>query len=37
MNFDDTPEEAAFRVKVRAWIDANGPAAQLAELRKTGF
>jgi acyl-CoA dehydrogenase len=25
MNFDDTPEEAAFRSQVRAWIDANAP------------
>ena len=22
MNFDDTPEEAAFRAEARAWIDA---------------
>lgn len=25
MNFDDTPEEAAYRAKVRAWIAANAP------------
>ena len=25
MNFDDTPEEAAFRAEVRAWMDANAP------------
>ena len=25
MNFDDTPEEAAFRQEVRAWIAANAP------------
>lgn len=25
MNFDDTPEEAAYRAEVRAWISANGP------------
>ena len=25
MNFDDTPEEAAFRSQVRAWLDANAP------------
>ena len=31
MNFDDTPEEAAFRAEVRAWIDANAP----KELRPT--
>ena len=27
MNFDDTPEEAAFRAEARAWIDANAPRA----------
>jgi acyl-CoA dehydrogenase len=26
MNFDDTPEEAAFRTEVRAWLAANAPA-----------
>jgi alkylation response protein AidB-like acyl-CoA dehydrogenase len=25
MNFDDTPEEAAFRAEARTWIDANTP------------
>lgn len=25
MDFDDTPEEAAFRAQARAWIDANAP------------
>lgn len=25
MNFDDTPEEAAFRAEARKWIDANAP------------
>ena len=25
MNFDDTPEEAAFRAQARTWIDANAP------------
>jgi alkylation response protein AidB-like acyl-CoA dehydrogenase len=25
MNFDDTPQEAAFRAQARAWIDANAP------------
>jgi alkylation response protein AidB-like acyl-CoA dehydrogenase len=25
MNFDDTPEEAAYRAKVRSWIAANAP------------
>ncbi len=33
MNFDDTPEEAAFRAKVRAWIDANAPKRFEEELR----
>jgi len=37
MNFDDTPEEAAFRAKVRAWIDANSPKHLEAELRTAGF
>ena len=25
MNFDDTPEEAAFRAQARAWLEANAP------------
>ena len=25
MNFDDTPQEAAFRAEATAWIDANAP------------
>ena len=25
MNFDDNPQEAAYRAKVRAWIEANAP------------
>ncbi|MDA0339637.1 MAG: acyl-CoA dehydrogenase family protein, partial [Proteobacteria bacterium] len=25
MDFNDTPEEAAFRAEARAWIDANAP------------
>jgi alkylation response protein AidB-like acyl-CoA dehydrogenase len=33
MNFDDTPEEAAFRARVRAWIEANAPRQYEAELR----
>ena len=37
MNFDDTPEEAAFRTKVRAWIDANAPRHLETELRNAGF
>ncbi|ATQ42879.1 acyl-CoA dehydrogenase [Caulobacter mirabilis] len=37
MNFDDTPEEAAFRVQARAWIQANAPTALEAELKQGGF
>src|ERR1700677_670554 len=37
MNFDDTPEEAAFRAEVRAWIDANAPRRLHAELAVAGF
>jgi len=37
MNFDDTPEEAAFRAEVRAWIDANAPKELRAELETAGF
>ena len=37
MNFDDTPEEAAFRAKVRAWMDANAPRHLEPELRRAGF
>jgi len=37
MNFDDTPEEAAFRAKVRAWLDANAPKHLEAELRAASF
>jgi alkylation response protein AidB-like acyl-CoA dehydrogenase len=37
MNFDDTPEEAAFRAKVRAWLDANAPKHLEPELRRAGF
>ena len=37
MNFDDTPQEAAFRAEVRAWIDANAPAHLLPALRASGF
>jgi hypothetical protein len=25
MDFNDTPEEAAFRAEVRAWLEANAP------------
>ncbi|MDB5563963.1 MAG: putative acyl-CoA dehydrogenase [Tardiphaga sp.] len=34
MNFDDTPQEAAFRAEARAWIDANAPKELEAELSK---
>ena len=37
MNFDDTPQEAAFRAEVRAWIDANAPKELLGDLEKAGF
>ncbi len=37
MNFDDTPQEAAFRAEVRGWIDANAPTHLLDALRTSGF
>ncbi|WP_304170689.1 acyl-CoA dehydrogenase family protein [Phenylobacterium aquaticum] len=37
MNFDDTPEEAAFRSQVRAWIAANAPTHLEAELKQSSF
>jgi alkylation response protein AidB-like acyl-CoA dehydrogenase len=37
MNFDDTPEEAAFRAEVRAWIDANAPKHLHQALSTAGF
>ncbi len=37
MNFDDTPEEAAFRAEVRAWIAANAPHQLHDELASAGF
>src|SRR3984957_6894133 len=37
MNFDDTPEEAAFRAQVRAWVDAPAPKELRAELETAGF
>ncbi|MDB5445078.1 MAG: acyl-CoA dehydrogenase family protein [Phenylobacterium sp.] len=37
MNFDDTPEEAAFRQKARAWLDANAPKELLPELKNASF
>ncbi|CAN5324445.1 acyl-CoA dehydrogenase [soil metagenome] len=32
MNFDDTPQETAFRIEARAWIEANAPKELEAEL-----
>ncbi|RYY28452.1 MAG: acyl-CoA dehydrogenase [Sphingomonadales bacterium] len=37
MNFDDTLQEAAFRAKVRAWIDSNAPKHLEEPLSKLGF
>jgi alkylation response protein AidB-like acyl-CoA dehydrogenase len=37
MNFDDTPEEAAFRREARAWIAANAPTHLEPELRNATF
>ena len=37
MNFDDTPQEAAFRAEARAWIDANAPKEFEAELLKASL
>ena len=37
MNFDDTPTEAAFRTKVRGWLDQNAPKHLEAQLRRAGF
>ena len=37
MNFDDTPQEAAFRTEVRGWLDANAPKEILADLQTSGF
>jgi alkylation response protein AidB-like acyl-CoA dehydrogenase len=37
MNFDDTPEEAAFRTVARAWIEANAPTELYDELAGQGF
>ena len=37
MNFDDTPEEAAFRAIARDWIQANAPTELEAELKSGGF
>src|SRR6186713_1373835 len=37
MNFDDTPQEAAFRTEARQWIDANAPKKYEAELSKSSL
>jgi alkylation response protein AidB-like acyl-CoA dehydrogenase len=37
MDFDDTPEEAAFRAEARAWIAAHGPHHLKPFLEKSGF
>src|SRR3569623_1781561 len=37
MNFDDTPEEAAFRQEVRGWIQANAPHHLHDALTNAGF
>jgi hypothetical protein len=37
MNFDDTPQEAAFRSQARSWIAANAPKQYEQELRKSSL
>ena len=37
MNFDDTPQEAAFRAEARNWVDANAPKQYEAELSKASL
>jgi len=37
MNFDDTPQEAAFRAEAKAWIGVNAPKQYEAELRKASL
>src|ERR1700737_1685719 len=37
MNFDDTPQEAAFRAEARQWIGANAPKQYEAELSKASL
>src|SRR5215469_4299888 len=37
MNFDDTPQEAAFRAEARGWIAANAPRQYEDELRKSSL
>jgi len=37
MNFDDTPQEAAFRETARAWVAANAPKDLEAELASSSL
>ena len=37
MNFDDTPQEAAFRAEAKAWISANAPKQYEDELKKSSL
>jgi alkylation response protein AidB-like acyl-CoA dehydrogenase len=37
VNFDDTPQEAAFRAQARQWIDANAPKQHEAELSQSSL
>src|SRR6218665_2399905 len=37
MNFEDTPQEAAFRETARTWIAANAPKQYEEELRKSSL
>ncbi|MGA9952480.1 MAG: acyl-CoA dehydrogenase family protein, partial [Bradyrhizobium sp.] len=37
MNFDDTPQEAAFRAEAKAWIAANAPKQYEEELKRSSL
>src|ERR1700720_1349620 len=37
MNFDDTPQEAAFRAEAKVWIAANAPRQYEEELKKSSL
>jgi len=37
MTFDDSADEAAFRMQARAWVQANAPKELLPALRRSGF
>ena len=37
MDFNDTPEEAEFRLEVRAWLQANAPKDWRDRIRKEGM